>query len=113
MPPSVQAPCSALAASLSISDLRLRNSGNWTAERQRIITDAASNVQLFTIATNGVPAEVARALEVLKGYSVWLGDTVADAPSFDAANSAVNAFPDLDAATRATSVVNEWTRANC
>lgn len=96
-----------------MSELHPKNTGNWTAEKQRIITDTASNVALFTAASNGVPADVATALETLKGYSTWLGTEIANAANFDAATSAVNSYPDLVGASLATSVVDTWKRQNC
>lgn len=113
IPPTLQAPCTALTSALEMSELHPRTTGNWPAERQRIITDTAVNVELFTAASNGVPADIAKALDTLKGYSTWLGETVADASSFDAAMSAVNAYPDLVGASLATSVVETWKRKNC
>ncbi len=113
IPGSLQAQCLALTSALSVSDLRLRNSGNWAAERQRILSDTASNVELFSRAINGVPADVARAIEVLKGYSTWLGDTVASAANLEAATSAVNSYPDTSGVANATAVVDGWKRANC
>lgn len=113
IPRSSQASCSALISALSVSDLRLRNSGNWTAERQRILSDTASNVELFSTAITGVPSDIASAIKVLSGYSAWLGDTVASASSFEAANSAVNSYPDSSKAANATAVVDGWKRANC
>ena len=113
IPRSAPTACSALASTLSISDLRLQNSGNWRAERQRILTDTASNVGLLAIAADGVPADVARALETLKGYSTWLGDTVAGASDFESADRAVNAYPDAVGISNATAVVDAWKRVNC
>ena len=113
VPATVQAPCSALASALAMSELHPKNTGNWNAEKQRIVTDTASNVELFAIAKNGVPAEVATALETLQGYSKWLGTTMSNAPTFDAAVSAVNAYPDLVGASLATSIVDNWKRTNC
>lgn len=94
-------------------ELHPRNAGNWPAERQRIITDAATNVELFAVAINGVPPEIAKALETLRNYSAWLGETVANATSFDQAVSAVNTSSDLFDASLATSVVDTWKSKNC
>ena len=113
LPATSQAPCSALASALAISDLRPKNAGNWTAEKQRIITDTASNVALLAAASNGAPPDVATALDTLKGYSTWLGTVVANASTFDAAMSAVNNYPDMAGASLATSVVESWQRKNC
>lgn len=96
-----------------MSEVHPRNAGNWPAERQRILTDTASNVELFSVAAKSVPTDIAKALETLKGYSTWLGKTVAESSSFDAAISAVNAYPDLVGASLATSVVDTWKRNNC
>lgn len=96
-----------------MSELHPRNTGNWSAERQRVITDTAVNVELFTAASKGVPTGIAEALDTLKEYSTWLGQTVANAASFDAAMSAVNSYPDLVGASLATSVVDTWKRNNC
>lgn len=96
-----------------MSELHPKNTSNWTAEKQRIITDTASNVALFAAASNGVPPDVATALETLKGYSTWLGTAIANAANFDAAMSAVNSYPDLVGASLATSVVDTWKRQNC
>ena len=113
LPASLQAPCSALASALDMGDLQPKNSGNWDAERQRILTDAASNVELFTAAIKGTPADIAASLETLKRYSAWLGTTLSNSSSFDSASSAVNAYPDLDGASRASSIVDNWKRKNC
>jgi hypothetical protein len=96
-----------------MSDLRPKNTGNWSAEKQRIITDAASNVALFAAASNGAPPDVATALETLKGYSTWLGSAIANAATFDAAVSTVSEYPDMAGASLATSVVESWQRKNC
>ena len=113
LPASLQAPCSALASALEIGDLQPKNSGNWNAERQRILTDAASNVELFTAAIKGAPADIAASLETLKRYSAWLGTTLSNSSSFDSAASAINAYPDLAGTSRAATTVDNWKRKNC
>ena len=113
LPASLHAPCSALASALDIGDLQPKNTGNWSAERQRILTDAASNVELFTAAIKGAPAEIAPSLERLKSYSTWIGTTLSNSSSFDSAASAVNAYPDQAGASRAASLVDNWKRKNC
>ena len=113
LPASLQAPCSALASALDMGDLQPKNSGNWNAERQRILTDAASNVELFTAAIKGTPADIAASLETLKRYSAWLGTTLSNSSSFDSAASAINAYPDLAGTSRAASTVDTWKRNNC
>lgn len=113
LPASLQAPCSALASALDMGDLQPKNSGNWDAERQRILTDAASNVELFTAAIKGTPADIAASLETLKLYSAWLGTTLSNSSSFDSAASAINAYPDLAETTRAATTVDNWKRKNC
>ena len=113
LPASLQAPCSALASALEIGDFQPKNTGNWTAERQRILTDAASNVELFTAAIKGTPADISASVEILKSYSAWVGTTLSNASSFDSALSAINAYPDLDGASRAASIVDDWKRKNC
>ncbi len=113
IPSTEQGPCSALASALAMSDLRPKNTGNWSAEKQRIITDAASNVALFAAARNGVPSDAATALDTLKSYSTWLGSAIASASTFDAAMSAVNNYPDMTGASMATSVIESWQRKNC
>ncbi len=113
LPASLQAPCSALASALDIGDLQPKNSGNWSAERQRILTDAASNVELFTAAIKGTPADIAASLETLKRYSAWLGTTLSNSSSFDSAASAINAYPDLAGTRGAASIVDNWKRKNC
>lgn len=113
LPASLQAPCSALASALDMGDLQPKNSGNWNAERQRILTDTASNVELFTAAIKGTPADIAASLETLKRYSAWLGTTLSNSPSFDSAASAINAYPDLAGTSRAASTVDTWKRNNC
>ena len=113
IPATLQGPCSALASALAMSELHPKNKGNWSAEQQRILTDAASNIALFDAATAGVPEDVATALGTLKGYSTWLGKAMASAPNFDAAVTAVNAYPDLVGASLATSIVDNWKRKNC
>jgi hypothetical protein len=113
IPGNVQAPCSALKAALSISDLEPKNSGNWIAERQRIQTDAASDAALFSAASKGVPTTVVTALETLKEYSTWIGTTVANSATFEAATKAIKAYPDSVPATKAMASVDTWSRANC
>ena len=113
LPASLQAPCSALASALDMGDLQPKNSGNWSAERQRILTDAASNVELFTAAIKGTPADIAASLETLKRYSAWLGTTLSNSSSFDSAAGAVNAYPDLAGTRSAASIVDNWKRKNC
>lgn len=113
IPATLQGPCSALASALAMSELHPKNKGNWPAEQQRILTDTASNIALYDAATAGVPEDVATALGTLKGYSTWLGQAMASAQTFDAAVSAVNAYPDLVGASLATSVVDNWKRKNC
>ena len=113
LPASLQAPCSALASALDMGDLQPKNSGNWDAERQRILTDAASNVELFTAAIKGAPADIAASLEMLKRYSAWLGTTLSNSSSFDSAASAINAYPDLAGTSRAATTVDNWKRKNC
>ena len=113
LPASLQAPCSALASALDMGDLQPKNSGNWDAERQRILTDAASNVELFTAAIKGAPADIAASLETLKRYSAWLGTTLSNSSSFDSAASAINAYPDLAGTSRAATTVDNWKRKNC
>jgi hypothetical protein len=96
-----------------MGDLQPKNSGNWDAERQRILTDAASNVELFTAAIKGTPADIAASLETLKRYSAWLGTTLSNSSSFDSAASAINAYPDLAGTSRAATTVDNWKRKNC
>ena len=113
VPGNVQAPCSALKAALPIADLQPKNSGNWNAERQRIQTDAASDVALFSAAQKGVPNAVMTALETLKGYSTWIGATVSNSATYEAAMSAIKAYPNLVPATQAMASVDTWSRTNC
>ena len=113
LPASLQAPCSALASALDMGDLQPKNSGNWSAERQRILTDAASNVELFAAAIKGTPADISASLETLKSYSAWVGTTLSNSSSFDAAASAMNAYPDLAGTSRAAATVDNWKRKNC
>ena len=113
LPASLQAPCSALASALDTGDLQPKNSGNWSAERQRILTDAASNVELFSAAIKGAPADISASLETLKSYSAWIGTTLSNSSSFDSAASAVNAYPDLAGTRSAASIVDNWKRKNC
>jgi len=98
---------------LDIGDLQPKNSGNWSAESQRILTDAASNVELFTAAIKGSPADISASLEILKSYSSWIGTTLSNSTSFDSASSAIKAYPDLAGASRAASIVDNWKRENC
>ena len=112
-PGNVQVPCSALQAALTITDLQPKNSGNWNAERQRIQTDAESNAALFSAAEKGVPNDVATALETLKEYSSWIGTTVSNSTTFEAAIDAIKAFPNSVQATKAMARVDTWSRTNC
>jgi hypothetical protein len=98
---------------LDTGDLQPKNSGNWSAERQRILTDAASNVELFSAAIKGAPADISASLEALKSYSAWIGTTLSNSSSFDSAAGAVNAYPDLAGTRSAASIVDNWKRKNC
>ena len=98
---------------VTVDDLAPKNTGNWTAERQRIATDVASSVSLLAAAGEGVPARVAQALETLRTYATWVGSTVAAAPSYDSARSALDAYTGLAGVTSATTVVEDWRRTNC
>ena len=113
IPPTFQGACSALNSALVMSELQPRDAGNWPAERQRIITDTAANVALFSRARPEVPVDIAKALGTLEEYSLWLGETVADSSTFDAATNAVKTYPDLAGVSVATSVVETWKRTNC
>jgi len=91
-----------------MSELHPRNAGNWPAERQRIITDEATNVELFAVASNRLPPVIAKSLETPTNYSSWLGETAANATSFDQALTADNPSPHPLAPSLGTSGVEQW-----
>lgn len=113
LPPQAKAPCTALASALLVNELIPKNSGNWTAERQRIATDVAGTVALYSAAANGVPAEVARALDTLKAYATWLGSTVSGSASYEAAKTSIESYAQSATIPQATATVENWRRANC
>ena len=113
LPPSAKAPCTALATALTVNDLSPKNSGNWMAERQRIVTDVAGTTALLAAAAEGVPSDVARAIGTIQDYITRVGTTVSAASSYDAAKRALDALPGRADVTSATSVVDAWRRSNC
>lgn len=105
--------CSALTSALEVEELQPKNTGNWSAERQRIITDTATNAALYDSAKEGAPADIASSLTTLAAYSRHIGTSVSSATSFAAAVTAIGAYPDKVGASLATSTVGSWRRANC
>ena len=105
--------CAALTRALKVAELQPRNTGNWTAERQRIITDAASNVALYEAASNTAPATLTSSLTDLIAYARFVGTAVASAGSFDAAVSSVGTYADKVGASLSTAAVDTFISTNC
>lgn len=112
-PGSEPVSCRPLMTALEVEDLQPRNLGNWPAERQRIITDTASNVALYRSAAATAPSELVAPLAALVTYATSIGTSVSSAGSFDAAVAAITAYPDTAGASRAATTVANWRRTNC
>lgn len=107
------AACAALTSALEVDELQPRNTGNWTAERQRILTDTASSAALYQSASASAPADLVAPLAAVVTYARFIGTAVSSAGSFAAAVTAVGAYPDKVGASMATAAVNTWKRQNC
>lgn len=105
--------CGVLAAALLIDELQPRDSGNWPAERQRIITDAAANALLYDEAARVAPADLVDPLGVLGTYVRVLGDAVSASTSLATARNAIAAVPNRAEVMRATAAVEGWQRTTC
>ena len=105
--------CAVLDAAVTVAELQPRDSGNWPAERQRIITDAAANALAYEAAARMAPAQLVDPLGVLMTYARFIGTTVAAASSLAAARTAIAAVPNGTEVTKATSTVEGWQRTNC
>ena len=105
--------CGVLASALLLDELLPRDSGNWPAERQRIITDAAANALAYEAAARVAPSQLVGPLGVLAVHARIIGDSVAAASSLTAARDAIAAAPDRAEAARAATVVEGWQRTTC
>jgi hypothetical protein len=105
--------CAVLAPTLTIGELQPRDGGNWPAERQRIITDAAVNAMAYEAAARVAPAQLVDPLGVLTIYARFIGDSVAAASSLAAARTAIAAAPNQGVVSSATSTVEGWQRTTC
>lgn len=105
--------CGPLSNALRIADLQPKDAGSWALERQRILTDAATNTALYDAATGGAPADVAAQLVKLAAYSKFVGTAVQSASDFGSAVNAIATYPDIVGASMAMAAVDTWRRANC
>lgn len=105
--------CAALASALSVEQLQPRDGGNWPAERQRIITDAAANAVAYETAARVAPSELVDPLGVLTSHVRFIGDAVSSASSLAAARTAIAAAPAQAQVTTATTTVEGWQRTTC
>ncbi|MEX1217713.1 MAG: hypothetical protein WEA11_04260 [Acidimicrobiales bacterium] len=113
IPATQKGTCSALAAALTLDELQPKNSGNWNAERQRILVDAASNVGLYAAAQGGAPAEIKGSVKSLENYATKVGEIVAESSSADSAVAEISRSSQLAAATPAAAIVTTWKQKNC
>jgi len=105
--------CSRLAGTVTLAELQPRDLGNWPAERQRVITDTATNAVAYEAAASGAPASLVDPLGALAVHAREIGSAVEGAGSLAAARSAIAALPDRTVASRAATTVEDWQRANC
>ena len=105
--------CTALGRALKVEELQPRTTSNWALEKQRVVTDAASNVALWNAATQGAPADIQTALGKLVAYGTFLGNAVQQSNDVTSATSAIGAYQDKVGASLASAAVDTWKRANC
>lgn len=105
--------CGPLTTALKVADLQPKDTGNWTLERQRIVTDADANAALYVAARSAAPADVATALGQLEKYALFLASAVRSATDFGSAVTAIGAYPDKVGASMAAATVDTWRRINC
>jgi hypothetical protein len=114
VPTSLQAPCSAMAATIGISELQPKNTGNWPAERSRIVTDAQREAGLLGTAATALAADrIAPYMTTMQTYASWIATTVQGSDSFSAAVSALNEYPDKVGVSLAIASVDTWKAKNC
>jgi hypothetical protein len=114
LPSAHQEPCSALAATIGVADLRPKDTGNWIAERSRILTDSQREAGLLgTAAAALAPDPIAVQMATLKAYASWIATTVQASATFSAASAALDRYPDASGVPPAVAAVAKWTAANC
>lgn len=111
--PGDSATCSRLAGTVTLAELQPRDLGNWPAERQRVLTDTATNAVAYEAAASRAPASLVDPLGALAVHARAIGSVVEGAGSLATARSAIAALPDRVAASRAATTVEDWQRANC
>ena len=99
------------AANVTVDDLEL-HAGNWTQERQRVLTDANREATLLRAASAGAPVAVRGSLDRLVMWVDGVIGAVTTASSYDAARTAVAAL-DRSGVAAASSTVKAWHDANC
>lgn len=113
--PSTIAPVVSICASLGdlygVDDLEV-HSGNWTQERQRVLTDANREARLLRSASAGAPDALRGSLDRLTTWVDGVIVAVDRSPSYDAARTAMAAL-DRTGVSAASSAVTAWHDANC
>lgn len=103
--------CASLGDLYGIDDLEVR-AGNWTQERQRVLTDANREATLLRGAAAGAPDALRGSLDRLVMWVDGVIGAVTTASSYDAARTAVAAL-DRSGVAAASSTVKAWHDANC
>lgn len=107
--PSTIAPSTSVCGTLrdlyGFDDLEL-HSGNWTLERQRVVTDARREAGLLRQAADTIP-ELRAALVAMATYADAVAEAVTAGGSYDAAVSAVRGI-DGTAAKTSERMVAAW-----
>ncbi|MBU3702626.1 MAG: hypothetical protein FGM58_11335 [Acidimicrobiia bacterium] len=96
-----------------IEQLQPGDGGNWPAERQRVITDAAANAVAYEAAARVAPAGLVDPLGVLIVHARFIGDAVSASSSLAGARAAIAAVPNPVEVTTATATVEGWQRTTC
>lgn len=111
--PGVEAVCSSLAGTVGAAALVPRDTGNWTAERQRVLVDANSDAWLLRRAAEAAPADIAGPLGVAAQHATTVAGELSVATSaVDAIARIADIEPDSDTTAR-TAVIDGWRRRNC
>ncbi len=105
--------CSLFKDLYGVENLQPKNTGNWSAEQQRIGVDAQREVAILNSMKGIAPQSLVAPIQAEIDYANFIVDNVPSAATYAAATTAVNGYAKKAELTTATTTLSEWKKTNC
>ncbi|MEY4131081.1 MAG: hypothetical protein RLZZ31_1205 [Actinomycetota bacterium] len=105
--------CSLFADLYGVENLQPKDTGNWSAEQQRIGVDAQREAAILNSMKGIAPQNLVAPIQAEVDYANFVADNVPSAATYAAAQSVVNGYAKKAELTSATTTLSNWKKSNC